>query len=1042
MIRVLKVAGLFTLLMGLRVVRAERPVFQYRSGHFSRRMTRTAPLEKGRHPWMFERSFHADKNDSIHVVALRAEFQPDENPLTTGSGLFDLSEPAEQRVDPPPHDRAYFEAQMRALAHYYRTVSRHRLTVTFSVPDPVLRLPDEMGGYNPATDPQSTERGLVRLFRDAVKAADSLGIGITSGDAVIVFHAGVGKDLDLGYDPTPRDIPSAFLDLEDLRSHLAEGDPGYAGIPVQGGSHRVREGIIVPETQSQEGYEIGLLGTLTLMFGFQLGLPALWDTDTGTSGIGRWGLMDQGSNNYFGLIPAWPCAWTRLYMGWDEAAETVWGVDLAVACSMAESAQRIIRVPINDHEYFLVENRQYDVNGDGITRGWDAAGVEVTFHPDGRLVSSVPFGVITRVEEYDYGLPGSGILIWHIDEDVISRKLPENRINSDREHRGVDLEEADGAKDIGYRYGLTDPGAGAELGVLHDAWFASNEVHKRVNRSDSVAFTPATYPRTASNSGADSHLHLTRFSERDTIMSFQVRNEWIRSGFPRDFGLGHVPFSPLMADINGSGIREVVVVTRGGMIFAWDESGHPLVNNGALGRTVNVAGDTVDIPAALLAVTGSSVVTEPAAADLNGDGFDEIVTATADGQLTGWTARDEDGDGFGDRVFQWQSSQDSITALLLYPAAGGYYPVLGTASGELIFLDPAAGIPLWTQNLGAAVSGLCMGVSGGLRILWAGTSAGSLFCYNGITGERLWNESVGSRPLWPPAAGLWPETGAGVAVCYEGGGAVFDIQGNRIGTLTHSVIPAGRPALGDVDGDGVPEVVLPGRDRLWAFNHNGSLCSEFPVPRLSWDTPPSSPILIDADGNGDLNIVAATQGGEVSAFSRRERVSGFPLSTGSETTLTPFAGDLDGDGLLELAAVSGRGSVFVWNLNADVSETASWAAWGKDAARTAFFAQPSEPAAPREDWMPSRGVYNYPNPVRDGRTFIRYRLEVDARVAIRIVDMAGMLVQRLEGPGRGQTENEVIWDVSRVDSGVYFCHVRAVSAKGEKQAVIKIAVIR
>ena len=53
------------------------------------------------------------------------------------------------------------------------------------------------------------------------------------------------------------------------------------------------------------------------MLGFAIGLPPLWDTDTGKSGIAIFGLMDQGSNNGRGLIQSQPDAWTRKYAGWE-----------------------------------------------------------------------------------------------------------------------------------------------------------------------------------------------------------------------------------------------------------------------------------------------------------------------------------------------------------------------------------------------------------------------------------------------------------------------------------------------------------------------------------------------------------------------------------------------------------------------------------------------------------------------------------------------------------------------------------------------------
>jgi hypothetical protein len=67
-------------------------------------------------------------------------------------------------------------------------------------------------------------------------------------------------------------------------------------------------------------------------------------------------------------------------------------------------------------------------------------------------------GSITDVDELDWSVPGlkndtanfqGGILVWHIDENVIEAKIGSNTINTDIDHRGVDVEEAKGSQDIG-----------------------------------------------------------------------------------------------------------------------------------------------------------------------------------------------------------------------------------------------------------------------------------------------------------------------------------------------------------------------------------------------------------------------------------------------------------------------------------------------------------------------------------------------------------------------------------------------------------------
>src|SRR5690606_4510240 len=108
-------------------------------------------------------------------------------------------------------------------------------------------------------------------------------------------------------------------------------------------------------------------------------------------------------------------------------------------------------------------------------------------------------GVIIDVDEFDWALPGSGILIWHIDEKVINEKIAENKINNDKSRRGVDLEEADGIQEIGEIFfnifGDQLIGEGEQV----DAWFSSNNADLYRNR-----FSKNTRPNSLTNAGANS----------------------------------------------------------------------------------------------------------------------------------------------------------------------------------------------------------------------------------------------------------------------------------------------------------------------------------------------------------------------------------------------------------------------------------------------------------------------------------------------------------------------------------------------------------
>ncbi|TDI91117.1 MAG: T9SS type A sorting domain-containing protein, partial [Caldithrix sp.] len=92
--------------------------------------------------------------------------------------------------------------------------------------------------------------------------------------------------------------------------------------------------------------------------------------------------------------------------------------------------------------------------------------------------------------------------------------------------------------------------------------------------------------------------------------------------------------------------------------------------------------------------------------------------------------------------------------------------------------------------------------------------------------------------------------------------------------------------------------------------------------------------------------------------------------------------------------------------------------------------------------MPEKLVYNYPNPTEGNSTTIRYTLNSPAQVRIKIYDLAGQLVDELQGTGFGQAENEVIWGLENIESGVYLAHVEADGDGNKGAAIIKIAVVK
>ena len=526
-------------------------------------------------------------NGSVRIAAIRVSFLADDSPGTTGNGSFLLNAPIDTcgryTIDPVPHDRSYFESQLVAVNNYYRSVSYGKFgldldqSIVFPLSDEnSYVLPEKMDYYHPYNQTDLHDQRVTELFRDAIETAyNDDEIDFSNYDHVVVFHAGIGQDFSLPFlDPTPEDIPSTFIDGDMLQE--------YVGGVLQFGTATINQGIILPETQNhlfyQESeniffdaeepcdYQYGLTGTFALMLGFAIGLPPLWDTNSGQSGIGIFGLMDQGSNNGRGLIPAPPDAWSRKFAGWELPL-------IAMPSKMinlpSRSEDNLVQIPINETEYFLIENRTnwyrenmyIDSSRYLIYKNTERYPPFVNVLFDSVAIEKDENGVVTAIPDYDLGLPASGLLIWHIDENKISSGLDNYLVNGDRANRGVDLEEADGAQDIGFPsiFLFSDPSAG----YFGDLWFKGNPEYERANPSmEGLApeFGTFTYPSTVSNEGASTFITIGDISVQADTMSFTISSSLLADGFP-DTSL-HIG---LVYDFDNDGVQEIA----GGQDSIW-----------------------------------------------------------------------------------------------------------------------------------------------------------------------------------------------------------------------------------------------------------------------------------------------------------------------------------------------------------------------------------------------------------------------------------------------------------------------------------------
>tara|TARA_S200000501_G_scaffold98676_1_gene92014 strand:- start:16247 stop:18922 length:2676 start_codon:yes stop_codon:yes gene_type:complete len=480
---------------------------------------------------------------------------------TTGNGKF-LSQShgidcEKYTIDPPPHNQQYFFSQLKAIDSYFRAVSYNKMgldlngSTIYPIDGPSYELKNKMNYYYPYSNESLQELRLSLLFEESVLLAyknDS--INFDEFDLVVVAHAGIGQDFSLPFlDLTPEDIPSTFVDQKMISEHLNKQS-------IAVGNSFLSKGIIIPETQNHLLYEVsndmflqtsepcdyqyGLTGTFALMVGFGIGLPPLWDLEGGKSGVGVFGLMDQGSNNGRGLIPSPPTAWTRIYAGWEDSFTSKYDTTIHLP---ARNSKSIFELTVNENESFLIENRtnydKHSITIDSLRYGiWEYSNpkrypplVEVLF--DSIEIEMDINGVVTSIPNYDLGLPASGLLIWHIDNSIISAGLDDFAINGNISKKGVDLEESDGAQDIGFPsiFLFSDP----STGYFGDMWFEGNEEYERANKQLSdggVEFGTMTFPNTSSNNGSSSFLNIENISKAGDTMSFYISNNLVMNGFP------------------------------------------------------------------------------------------------------------------------------------------------------------------------------------------------------------------------------------------------------------------------------------------------------------------------------------------------------------------------------------------------------------------------------------------------------------------------------------------------------------------------------
>lgn len=982
--------------------------------------------------------------DTLHVLAIMVQFQTDSDPRTSGNGQFDLTATNERIIDPPPHDSAYVADHFRFVNKYYSKSSNNKQFVSATVLGSVITLKKLMKEYAPL----GGNLPLATMIDEAWKAADSLypGFPFERYEMFAVFHAGVGKDIDLraalGYDPTPLDLPSLYFSTDALRSLFGSS---FTGITLKNSPFKIPNSVVLPETEVRRipgvggdvVLKLGINGLLAASIGSHLGLPDLFDTKTGKTAIGRFGLMDgQSIFSFYGMAPPEPSAWEKIRLGWTTPIDVQGSALLTLPAAGLHStgSDTIYKVPISSKEYYLVENRHRDVNNNGsiVTVKWKGAEIPLTFPMDTTFYSNngidSVYGTVLDVEEFDWSLPGlintnnaykGGILIWHIDESVIDRTIGTNSVNTDATRRGVDLEEADGSQDIGKSYAFGDAASGTEDGSPIDYWFNGNIFPNYTN-----TFSETTLPNSLSNTFARSHVSIRNFSSQGPRMTAEVvigsPEVTLKKLIERRSSSAGNADAPIAADLNNDGKPELIY-SSGDSLYALKEDLTPFLNNttgllspfGGSVRPVLANGvfqylTTPNGITASLVGASDSIIYFFSTADGNNDGLlDTIASANAHAIITTPLMS---GDGNGHIYFG--------TASGLTGRAG-----ISTALPGYAVMSPYASTPVVTQT--AAIGNL-------------GTAPSPVF----IARDRVGDISFAGKQITAAAAGNFIPNALNengqfvVAVFAQDQFAVINAQSKTVDYHTLAGVSPSL-ALANIDGDRSLDIILGAKDELYAFNMRGNILERFPIRTLDGGTIVGAPIVVAQKSSSGLAILYGTTNGHLYAVNERgTMLPGFPLQTSGIVSSPVLFGRY-------LAAATSDSGISIWETGQQFDTSKIyWSGYTGNRWNSSYASITNVGTARSSELLPKKYAYNWPNPVYSGSTNIRYFLGKSAAVTIKIVNMAGELVQELKGTGYAGLDNEVPWDITNVQSGIYFAQITASGSGEETSQIVKIAVVK
>jgi len=946
------------------------------------------------------------------------------------------------------HDTAFFERWMYHLRDFFDDASHSRYDLRYYVYPNVFVLPRPMAFYGIDTA-TAIDANSLEIISDLVSLADPV-IDFSQYGGLVIFHAGAGQESDIS-GLRPEQLWSTFITRKDLQNYFDEDNDGYGGYPTSDGT-LLKNIVLVPEyefqdyfpahgEQNAESYLFSIFGVLAHQFGHLLGLPTLFDnvSSNGRSqGIGNWGLMGTGLWNGNGYVPAQVSPWCRMYLGWEEAITVSQdSQDLAVDYFLDHNpnANRLYKLPISSTEYFLVENRQQ--NPDGSLNPYNSQpSYSFKLLPEGEqeYYDNLPelpyFNFMTNSylgSEWDFFLPGlggpipggysspvdgSGLMIWHIDENIIEANFDpsfeSNRPNADASHKGIDIEEADGTQHLDtavfdiYKYGSP-----------YDSFRQGNNDYFGNPINNGLLSLPS-----AESYYGGVSVEVYNISSSANVMTFSVK---FVNGLNADYN-AECTLPAASIDYDGNGIEELFYPIPDGklvmwkdnelmpdfpiyhdpldQLYVWDENklwlptqrGHiarlHTLSGGSLSLFKNFIGYSwashpVDVAAGLFHGHMAGSLALPMFQNESASTLLVIDKSNADGQIS-------------------IALEGMLYANLIATPTEIYALTKSAVQGYV--LNRIAPIGNYRYSLDVPTDSTIVAISMAPMIPNLET-----------------NDIIVQTPQaiymygWNQGSSSWTRR--------DGFPAVLSIKS----TAAHT--------LGDFDRNSLLDIVIGGENGCAILDYKGQLLNSNELELSMPDSlgTSSGALAFDLDGDGKAEIVGNFSRNRIAVWDDNFKLKkGYPVSYPYRSRFLPLFQPID-DNKGTVYSATDNGRIYSQEISGLRSEhiDRGWFTEYANYRRTAYRGRPDwdNQYQSNSTFVPSE-VYIFPNPLKsiyDQKLSLNVMTTKDTEIELSIFDISGSLVYRKNSFAKAYLRNRDILDLpsQKLSSGVYIAVVKA-----------------